>query len=71
MSYSVSTGHADGRCHHWWAYFLAYSIPLESRNYDIQYWLDHHNSKATFNLLTNAIDFETEQDFTAFVLRWS
>lgn len=71
MSYSVNTGHEDGRCYHWWAYFLAFAIPFDSHIYDIQYWLDHHNSKANFNLLNNVIEFESEPDFTAFVLKWS
>lgn len=71
MTHIVATDYPDGRCYHWWAYFLAYCAPLDSTNYDIQYWLDHHNSKAKFNLYDSMIEFETEQDFTAFVLRWS
>lgn len=71
MTYTVNTGHADGRAFHWWAYFLAYGIPFINDRFDIQYWLDHHNSRATSNLNGDCIEFESEQDFTAFVLRWS
>lgn len=71
MTPLVDTVEKDGQCLHWWAYFLAYAIPFDTDKYDIQYWLDHHNSKANFNIYTNLIEFETEQDFTAFVLRWT
>ena len=69
----VRTGTEDGRAYHWWAKFLAYGMDLG--DLDIQTALDNHNSRATINpsyyYIGDAITFETEQDFTMFVLKWA
>lgn len=71
--FTVITGTEDGRAHHWWAKFLAYGMDLG--DLDVNAALEKHNSRATlapgFYRIGDAIDFETEQDFTMFVLKWS
>lgn len=76
MTYVVRTGHEDGRAYHWWAGFLAYSDLISPGiDFDLQRALDHHDSRAKVNpsgyRIGDLIEFETEQDFTMFVLKWS
>lgn len=73
--YEVRTGSADGRAHHWWASFLARGIPVGTERYEIQHWLDYHQSRARINpsgyRIGDIVEFESEKDFVMFVLRWS
>lgn len=72
MTYLVTTGDEDGRAHHWWASFLAYGMDLSE--IDVQAALDKHNSHAKISwehCFGDNIEFETEYDYLAFVLRWS
>lgn len=73
MTHSVATGDSEGRAYHWWAKFLAYSTWLDGEE-DLQTVLDRHGANARCDRLIcvgDPIDFDTEQAFTMFVLRWS
>lgn len=68
--FRVRTGDAEGRATHWFASFLAKNSGLEP----IQEILDSHNSHANASGVLRIGDyliFDTEQDFTLFVLKWS
>lgn len=76
MTYWVRTGYEDGRAYEWWARFLAYSdLNSPDIDFDLQRALDHHDSRAKVNpsdyRIGDYIEFETEKDFTMFVLKWS
>lgn len=75
MTYTVATGHPDGRAHHWWANFLVYGWTTDD-DVCLQDALDRHNSRARvidggFHRIGDNIMFETEHDFTVFVMKWS
>lgn len=76
MTFKVRTGDDEGRATHWWASFLADTMTesiLNNTDYRIKDELEKHNSRATAINYRNCgdyIEFETEEDFTAFVLRW-
>lgn len=74
MTHMVRTGTEDGRAYHWWARFLAYGVALDHDS-DLQVALDHHDSRARIFAsgyrIGDLIEFDTEQDFTMFVLKWS
>lgn len=74
MTHMVRTGTEDGRAYHWWARFLAYGIDPDC-DYDLQDSLDYHDSRARIFAsgyrIGDLIEFETEKDFTMFVLKWS
>ena len=73
MTFSVRTGDKDGRAAHWFASFLSSNEWMDS-DYDLQKVLDEVNAHARadgFFFIGDPLTFETEHDFTMFVLRWS
>lgn len=69
--FRVKTGHADGRAYHWFASFLADTWDYDCPVQEILNKVNARASAAEFVNIGDPLIFESEHDFTMFLLKWS
>lgn len=74
-TFKIATGDSAGRGTHWFAKFMATSDwQYGAGENELQATLDYHESRANArgcNKIGDDIEFETEEDATLFILKWS
>jgi hypothetical protein len=69
--FRVKTGDAEGRADHWFASFLADTWDYEYHNLqEVLNKVDAKASTAEFVNIGDPLIFESEHDFTMFLLKW-